>query len=262
MFARVRLLVFAAALLAPGGCAHLPSAGQPLRTSETFVTLHGHALRLHLSWPTPPAPGAALLVYATGDAGWWGKDRDIFRHLETWGYPAVGFSAREYVHHLGHDTVSSAEVGTDYRSIIAAALAALGQPSTTRALLVGKSRGAGLSVAAALSPGLNAVLDGVMAVGLTREEEYVRTRVRGSPSRELQMLETYARLPDIGLVPVAVIQSTHDDYVPAAEARELFGPDTATRELVAVESRNHNFGGAVDRLYAEMARSLEWMLHR
>ena len=230
--------------------------------SQSFVTLHGHGLRLHLSRPRTPGLARTMLIYATGDGGWWGKDRDIFRHLVTWGYPAVGFSAREYVHHLGHDTLEPAQVAADYRAIVAAAIAALHLPLETRAVLVGKSRGAGLAVAAAGVPALNAELAGVMAVGLTREEEYVRAGVRGSPSRALQMLETYARLPDIGPVPVAVIQSTHDDYVPAAEARQLFGPDTATRELVAVESRNHNFGGAVDRLYAEMARSLEWMLHR
>ncbi len=179
----------------------------------------------------------------------------------TWGYPAVGFSAREYVHHLGHDTLEPAQVAADYRVIAGAAMAALHLPVTTRAVLVGKSRGAGLAVAAAGVPALNAELDGVMAVGLTREEEYVAL-VSGSRPRTPVMLQTYPRLADIGHVPVAVIQSTHDDYVPSAEARRLFGPDTPTRELVAVKSSNHNFGGALDRLYADMERSLEWMLCR
>ncbi len=194
-------------------------------------------------------------------AGGGARIRDIFRHLVTWGYPAVGFSAREYVHHLGHDTLEPAQVAADYRAIVAAAMAAMHLPDTTRAVLVGKSRGAGLAVAAAGVPALNAELDGVMAVGLTREEEYVAA-VGGSRSRMPVMIQTYPRLADIGDVPVAVIQSTHDDYVPAAEARRLFGPDTPTRELVAVASSNHNFGGALDRLYDDMERSLEWMLSR
>ena len=76
------------------------------------------------------------------------------------------------------------------------------------------------------------------------------------------MLQTYARVDDLGQLPVAVIQSTHDGYVPAAEARQLLGPDTAWRELVPIESRDHNFGGAIDVLYREMKRSLQWILHR
>jgi fermentation-respiration switch protein FrsA (DUF1100 family) len=115
-------------------------------------------------------------------------------------------------------------------------------------------------VAAAVDPPFNTALGGVLAVGLTREEEYVHGRPHDPPVRA--MLQTYARLADIGSVPVAVIQSTNDQYVPAGEARQLFGPDTATRELVPVISRDHNFGGAVDRLYGEMERSLAWIVHR
>jgi fermentation-respiration switch protein FrsA (DUF1100 family) len=222
--------------------------------------LHGHALRLHLSKPAAGEPKPVLLVYATGDAGWWGKDREIFHHMATWGYPVVGFSAREYVHHLGSDRVHPADIALDYRAIVDAALSRLGLSSSVRPVLVGKSRGAGLSVAAAVDPPFNATMAGVLAVGLTREEEYVHGRVHRPP--ELAMLQTYARLDDIGFVPVAVIQSTNDQYIPAGEARQLFGPDTSSRELVPVVSRDHNFGGAVDRLYQEMERAIEWIVHR
>ena len=247
-------------LAASAACAYrVPAGAPPLVTSETSVALHGHALRLHLSKPATPASARALLVYATGDAGWWGKDRDLFAHLATWGYPAVGFSAREYVHHLGGDRVHPAEVAGDYKAIIRSALSALGLSPATRPVLIGKSRGAGLSIAAAVDPPFDAVIGGILAVGLTREEEYVHGRPHQPP--ELAMLQTYARLADID-APVALIQSTHDGYVPAQEARQLFGPDSASRELVAIESRDHNFAGAVDLLYREMERSIGWILHR
>ena len=255
MFSRACRFACVAVLIAPVACAyHVPPGSPPLVTSETSVTLHGHSLRLHLSKPATGEPGPALLVYATGDAGWWGKDREIFTHLATWGYPAVGFSAREYVHHLGNARVHPADVAGDYTAIIGAALSGLGLPSSVRPVLVGKSRGAGLSVAAAVDPPFNATMAGVLAVGLTREEEYVHGRPHQPPERA--MLQTYARLDDIGSVPVAVIQSTNDQYIPASEARQLFGPDTNSRELVPVISRDHNFGGAVDRLYQEMERSI------
>jgi Bacterial virulence protein (VirJ) len=237
------------------------SAPRPI-DSVTTVVLHGHALRLHVSMPPATAPRSpVLLVYATGDAGWWGKDRDMYSHLSTWGYPAVGFSAREYVHHLGgKETVRPREVAADFAAILGRAEAALGLPHSTRAVLVGKSRGAGLAVAAAGPTLLKPQLAGVLAVGLTREEEYVRRRLLRS--RPLVMLETYSYLPQLGDVPVALIQSTRDGYVPAEEARQLFGPDTASRELIAIAASDHNFGGALDVLYERMQESLRWIIDR
>jgi fermentation-respiration switch protein FrsA (DUF1100 family) len=201
-----------------------------------------------------------LLIYATGDAGWWGKDRDIYRHLAQWGYPAVGFSAREYVHHLGKEPILPRQVAADYAAIVDAAEAAAGLPASTRAVLVGKSRGAGLAIAAAGAALLKPRLAGVLAIGLTREEEYVHRRP--SPSRAAVMLETYGYLPQLGDVPVAVLQSTHDGYVTADEARRLFGADTASRTLIPIDAGDHNFSGALPRLYGEMEQALRWIVDR
>jgi fermentation-respiration switch protein FrsA (DUF1100 family) len=262
MFASRRFLA-GVLLLVTTACAYHVPAGVPAPVaSETFVRLHGHQLRLHLSRPPSPSPSSVLLVYATGDGGWWGKDRALYSHLTTWGYPAVGFSSREYVHHLEKAPVTATEVAGDYRAIIDVATAALGFSTPPRVVLVGKSRGAGLSLAAALDPAFNEAIDGIVAAGLTREEEYVHGHVKGSASRELVMLDTYARIADLGSLPFAVIQSTRDNYVPAARARELFGADTPDRDLIPIESSDHNFGGALDDLYREMEQSLHWVLKR
>ena len=254
-------LVGIALLLAVGlsGCATLMPAATRSHLA-TSVQLHEHALTLHLSAPRPLA-SAILLVYATGDGGWWGRDRELFDHLKEWGYPAVGFSAREYVHHLGKQALRPQEVASDYDAIIRTAELSLGLAASTRAVLIGKSRGAGLAVAAAGPALLKPHLAGILAVGLTAEEEYVR-RLRRARPRQLVMLDTYRYLDRIAALPVTVIQSTRDQYISADQARRLFGADTAVRQLVAVDARDHNFGGAVDRLYAEMERSLRWILGR
>jgi pimeloyl-ACP methyl ester carboxylesterase len=215
--------------------------------SETSVVLHDHSLTLHLSSPLPARPGP-LLVYTTGDAGWFWKDRELFDHIVTFGYPAVGFSSRDYLRHLGRgvDVLRSGAVAHDYSEVIRTAKQALGVPPDTRVVLVGKSRGQ---------------LQGMIAVGLTREEEYVRSRLWRRPKTG-DMLDTYAALKDLRDLPVAVIQSTHDDYVPAAEARDLLGSDTDDRQLRSIESSDHNFGGARDVLYEEMQRELRWILDR
>jgi pimeloyl-ACP methyl ester carboxylesterase len=264
MVRRLVALSLAAGLGFASGCA--PTGGD-LRVprppqSETSVRLHDHSLTVHVSAGPRSGP---LLVYATGDAGWWGKDKEIFTRLVLWGYPSAGFSSRDYVRHLGPnvDAEPLAALASDYAGIIAASEVALGLPDTTRVVLVGKSRGAGLAVAAAAVPVLRRQLDGLLMVGLTREEEYVRRPLRGTRRRSPPvMLETYDVLPQIGSVPVVVIQSTGDEYVSAPNARELFGPDTPVRRLVAIESPNHNFSGALPALYAELERSLQWILDR
>jgi len=119
---------------------------------------------------------------------------------------------------------------------------------------------------------------------LTREEEYVlHPRRRRRPRRPapgaaiapapapdvvndglagMVMFEPYRDLNRLLSVPVEVVQSTRDGYVAAADARQLFGPDTATRRLVAIEASNHSFGGARDALYAEMFKGVEWIRRR
>ena len=251
------------AFCAPGCATTIDRSRPPPITSITSITsviLHQHDLTLRLTAPRAGAP-PILLVYATGDAGWWGKDRDLYRHLSRQGYAVVGFSAREYVHHLGKEALLPREVASDYEAIIHTARTSLGLPDSTRIILVGKSRGAGLAVAAAGPNMLKSELVGVLAVGLTGEEEYVH-RLRRARPRQLVMLQTYSYLPRLGDVPVSVIQSTRDNYVPAEEARRLFGPDTRSRELVTIDARDHNFNDAIDKLYEEVARAIQWLIQR
>jgi hypothetical protein len=74
-------------------------------------------------------------------------------------------------------------------------------------------------------------------------------------------LELYPYLRNLRDVPLSVIQSTRDNYLPADAARALFGTDTPIRQLHAIEARNHSFAGARQALYATLRSSLAW-LHR
>jgi len=207
----------------------------------------------------------------TGDGGWHGKDLDAFDHLITWGYPVVGMSAPDYLDHLGDGALQlpAERLARDLAEIVDTGRSQLGLSATTPVLLLGVSRGADLVVVAAAQRSLRSSVIGVLAVGLTKEEEYVRRpRRRRRPASNLDqpsgnvevglLAHPYAALQRV-TAPVCVIQSTNDEYVTAADARRLFGPDSRSRRLQAIEARNHSFSDARDALYEAVKQSLLWV---
>ena len=228
---------------------------------DQFVSLNSHSLRLHFDNGGASA-ARPLLVYATGDGGMHRKDLDTYRHLVALGDPIVGFDARDYVKHLGSNsnTTTPERLADDYMRIIRRAREALGLTDDRAVVLVGVSRGAGLAVVAA-GP-LHETITGVVAVALTQEEEYVRWYRRLPLTHDMHqpvMVEVYEYLAQLGNLPLAVVQSTHDQYLPAAKAREEFGPDTPYRWLQPIEATNHNFGGARSRMYDAIQEALTWV---
>jgi fermentation-respiration switch protein FrsA (DUF1100 family) len=234
------------------------------------MKLNGHPFELRLSRPAEASAGKVLIIYATGDGGWLGLGTDIFNWLASWNYPVAGFSSRSYLHHLGYfsetETTTPRLLARDYESIIAFAEGRLGLPASTPIILVGMSRGAGLSVVAAGAGSLDQRLAGLLAIALTKEEEHVLGRTRrttpadGRPGRPRAMIETYRYLNRVGPFPVMVLQSTHDGYLPAEEARKLFGPDSEIRKLRAVEAANHSFHNGCQTLYQYAEDALKWIV--
>src|SRR5262245_4360079 len=241
------------------GCAH----PRPIVPDE-FVNLNNHSLRLHFDNAKAPAT-RPLLVYATGDGGMHRKDLDTYRPLAALGDPLVGFDARDYVKHLGDNvsTTTPERLAEDYARIIERGRHTLGIDPLRPVVLVGVSRGAGLAVVAAGR--LCDAISGVVAVALTQEEEYVRW-YRHLPlpheAHQAVMVDVYEYLTQLGDLPVAVIQSTHDRYLPAAKARAQFGPDSAHRWLQPIEATNHNFGAARERMYDAIQAALKWVSTR
>ena len=284
---RARALIgFALSLLA-AGCVHAPHVRQPNEPLlfDRDLVLEGRPVTVHFSWPAVSDPSQPLLLYMTGDGGWHRKDKDVFERMTTWGYPLAGISAPDYLDHLKEPgTTTPGHVAADFVRLMAFARESLGLPPNRPVILVGVSRGADLDIVAAGRPPVRSALAGVLVVGLTREEEYVlrpRRRLRRrrpapgavvapapavdvtdeSPT-EMVMFEPYRDLNRLQAVPLQVIQSTRDGYLPAAEARKLFGPDTPTRKLVPIEAGNHSFRGARETLYTEMAKAIVWIRSR
>ena len=256
------------------GCATLQrsSPQRPARAKAftATVSLHGKPLDVHLMAPLEPVAADVLVLCASGDGGWFGAAVDMFEQFGREGYYAAGFSSRAFLNlqRSTDELVNGKQIVDEYRQILAPVRTTLGLASSTRTVLTGWSRGAAFAVLVGADGGLQQELAGVIAIGLPDEEQL---RVR-SDSDDKQLggqangtthrmrFETYGLIPAIDRTPCAVIQSTRDDYLPAEQARRLFGPDTEVRRLYAVDASNHRFSGGHDRFMVALGDALKWVV--
>lgn len=55
-------------------------------------------------------------------------------------------------------------------------------------------------------------------------------------------------------MPLAFVQSTHDQYGSVADLKDMFGTLSEPKQLVLVEAEDHFFAGGLDRLEEALAR--------
>jgi len=203
-----------------------------------------------------------FIVFATGDGGWHGPSAALFSHLADQGYMLAGLSSPEVLNRSAKRRFSPTQVTANFANLFARIRRDLGVDSTASMIVVGFSRGASIVAYTAMNPRLRVGMAGTIAIALTREEEYVRPttgRRRSELTVDDQGLQIYPSLAAVKGTRLAVIQSTNDHYVRAAESRELLGPDTPERRLYAVEARNHIFGGGRDVLMSDLEDALRWI---
>lgn len=255
------------------GCATLgrlpaPARAVGTRESSGVVQLHGRPLDLHLARPVTPRGGRPVLVlYASGDGGWFGTAVGMFRTIAAAGYATVGLSSRAFLklERPGHAALSPHQVALDYDTVLGRAREALDLPPDTPALLTGWSRGAALAVLAAAATETPADAAGVVAIGLSEGEDLTVNDPADESDDGVQApaahwpFAPYQTLAGSVAVPAAVIQATGDAYLPAADARTLFGPETSTRRFYAVPARNHRFNGGEPAFVAALDEALHWV---
>lgn len=259
------------ACVVAGGCGAIgPRVAPAPGVAERRVTtaLHDSTLALHLA-RMAPLRTPALVLYASGDGGWFGTAIDMWRLVAHEGVAAAGFSARAFlkIERPRAARLDPAQLAREYRAIAEAAGRGLGLAADCPVILAGWSRGAAVAVLAAAESRAVPHLAGVIAIGLDRTEDLA---IDGPADESddgtappasapgARVFHPYARLRRVA-VPVAVIQATHDDYLPASAARALFGPDSPTRRFITVEARNHRFAGGTAALDAALGDAVRWL---
>lgn len=238
----------------------------PINESLTTATLHGKTLELHLAQPAH-APGTPLVLYASGDGGWFGAAVDMWRQIARDGYATVGFSARAFlkIERPRGSVMNPAQIAREYESLIEQTRRLLGVAADTPVILTGWSRGAAFAVLVGSEPPLAKDVLGVVAIGLAEDEDLLINGAEDETddgpvpgTARARPFDNYARIAELQQ-PCAVIQATHDNYFPADSARRRFGSDTPHRRFYAIEATNHRFSHGTARFYEALRDSLHWI---
>ena len=261
-----RLILLVSGLaIACSGCAGLRSKPGVYEITKASIKEGPRRIPLIYAKPATVKHPDYLVVFATGDGGWRSVSLAVFDHLAALGYMCAGVDSRDAVKPMkdSGEKMSTEQAAERVEASFAAVKDAFGLPASTPVIVVGYSRGATLVAFSALHPRLRDQVRGAIALALTREADYLRAPpAERAPDVQVDdkgRIQIYPALKVLGSTPVAVIQSTNDPYVAAAEARELLGPDTPTLRLYEVESSNHRFGGARDRMIGDVDDALQWI---
>lgn len=264
--------VLTLALLGLAGCmpAMRPhgAATVPIREFNGAIVLHGRSLKLHFSKPESPTTPPVVVLYATGDGGWFGAAVDMFQQIARAGYNTVGFSSRAFlsIERPRGSMTKAADVASEYGEILSEARRALQIEPATPVVLTGWSRGAALAVLVGSEPSAHRDLQGVVAIGLGQGED-LRVDAAdaatddgdASDTRRPMLFDNYQRTLGIAPLPCVVIQATHDGYLPAAQAQQSFGADTPLRRFYAIEATNHRFSHGKPAFDAALLDALGWI---
>ncbi len=242
-----------------------------IRFSTRSLQLHGKSLDIHLAIPGSEKSRDYYVLYASGDGGWFGAATKMFKEFALDGFPVAGFSSRSYLKLLGNSPLPAnlEELVRDYTQIAQACDQEMGAKSAGHIILAGWSRGAAFSVLVGSDPNFQSRCAGVIGIGLPDKQE-LKIHRRGKhiiianwrPQLQTILFETFEKIPDIADLPVTLIQSTRDDFLPAAAARGLFGQDSEMRKMFSVNAENHRFSGGWPEFQKSLRESLEWIVSR
>ncbi|MCC7416894.1 MAG: alpha/beta hydrolase [Acidobacteria bacterium] len=232
-------------------------AGPATAETRQTITIRGRQQTLRLYGPSEGEP----VIVSSGDGGWIHLAPHVAELLAARGFFAIGFDTRAYLSSFTsrQSTLRAEEVPGDYRVLTALATRITGR----KPLLIGVSEGAGLSVLAAANPDAKRELSGVIGLGLPDLNElgwrwqdmvtYLTHRLPDEPT-----FSVAAIIARVAPLPLAIIQATHDEFVPREEVERLFAAAGEPRRLWIVEASNHRFSDNLPVFDLRLIEAIAW----
>ncbi len=230
----------------------------PAREWTTTIDIRGHAQTLHLYGERSGEP----IIISSGDGGWMHLGPHVAEFLAARGLFVVGFDARAYLEGFtstGRMLEPVDEPG-DYDVLVRFARGT----GKTSPILVGVSEGAGLSLLAATDPRTKAEIAGVIGLGLPDVNELawrwsdMATWFTHKPPHE-PVFHASSIAGRVSPLPLAAIQSAHDEFVSRAEIDAVMQAAKDPKRLWIVDASNHRFSGNVEALDQRLLEAIAWV---
>ena len=202
-------------------------------------------------------------MISSGDGGWIHLGPHAAEVLAAHGFFVVGFDVKAYLSSFtsGRSVLDTHDEPGDYRVLTDLAVRATGR----RPILVGVSAGAGLSVLAASDPATRQDIAGVLALGLPDATElgwrwrdaviYLTHAAPNEPSFSVSSV-----IDRVAPLPLAVIQSSDDEFVPMAGVQRLMSCAREPKNLWIVRASNHRFSDNPAEFDARLIEAVRWIL--
>jgi len=229
-----------------------------LAETTDSLTLRGKtvSLRLYGRRGNPP------VIVSSGDGGWMHLGPHVAETLGRRGFFVVGVDVKAYLASFtsGSTTLRPEDEPRDYVAL--AVYAARG--SAQKPILIGVSEGAGLSVLAATDPSTQTAIAGVIGLGLPDLNElgwrwkdsliYLTHGVPKEPTVSVQSI-----VDRVSPLPLALIHSTHDEFVPLADVQRIIERAREPKRLWVIQAADHRFSGNLSEFDQRLLEAIAWV---
>jgi alpha-beta hydrolase superfamily lysophospholipase len=240
--------------------ASAPASARPAQGGA--FTVRGKVLSLAVYRPAGTPKGT--VVIASGDVGWVGLAASMSEFLSESGYVVVGLNTRQYLSSFtsGKQHLETRQLQLDYGALrdLLEQQHLLYRP----VVLSGVSEGAALAVLAASLEANHRWIDGVVTMGTPMVAElawrwtdfttWITKKDASEPS-----FSPADFIAQVSPVPLVMLQSTRDEYVPEADYRKLDATARAPKKLVLINAADHRFTDKQPELRAAMIAGLAWI---
>ena len=200
------------------------------------------------------------ILFAPGDGGHRGFAITIAEKLAELGYDVYAIDTKHYLSSFtGKTHLTESEVMADFHQLTDS----IPHNSGEKITIAGWSTGAGLAVLAAASEN-KASYDGLIAISLGKtnilgwrwKDNF--TYLTGKTPKE-PTFQTEQYLTKIAPLPVFVIQSSNDQFIPADEAQALFVTMKKPKHFALIHANNHSFESNRDGFFAALQQGMDWV---
>lgn len=211
---------------------------------------------------TPDQEYQGKVLYMPGDGGLRGFSVDMCKTMSGWGYDVYALDTKTYLSGFteGKITLQVSEVMRDLREIVQW----IRQSDRQRIFLAGWSEGAGLCLLGTADSLNRDIFQGLVTIGLDNDPvlgwrlvDDITWITKKNPKEPT--FDSFYYLPKVSPLPLVMIQSTRDVYVPQDVFRKMFDAAREPKQYYLVSAQNHRYDGNHEGFFKALQEGLTWI---